>query len=65
VAQYRSIVGRKTQREPNRTSVRGRLFTWRAGTDVTTVTLSCGHTKVYRGFKDSAPKEKALCHECP
>ena len=65
MAAYREIVARQTRQEPSRTSIRGRLLTWRAGTDVTTVTLSCGHTKEYRGCGDVAPKDHALCKECP
>lgn len=58
---YRAIVGRKVEKEPDRTSVRGGAFSWRRGIDIITVTLECGHQKVYRG---EAPKEKARCAEC-
>lgn len=58
---YQMIIGRKVEQEPNKTSVRGRTFSWRRGVDIITVTLECGHQKVYRG---NAPKRKAQCEEC-
>jgi len=63
---YREIVGRKVRQEPDKSTPahsRGRVWSWRAGTKVTTVNLSCGHTKDYRG--DYVPKSQALCKECP
>lgn len=62
---YQEIVSRKTEREPDRSTPahsRSRIWSWRAGTEVTTVTLACGHTKVYRGM--FVPKTKAWCKEC-
>lgn len=37
-------------------------YSW-SSTDVHTLTLECGHTKVYRGHA-AAPKHKALCKAC-
>lgn len=65
--QYRYIESRSTVQEPDKQTPaesRSSTFSWRAGTQVTTVLLSCGHTKDYRGF-DRGPKNKALCKECP
>lgn len=65
---YQEIVSRKTTTEPDKSTPahsRSRTWSWRRGTDVTTVTLSCGHTKAYRGDVHSVPKTKALCKECP
>lgn len=62
---FRKIVSRKVSQEPDKSTPahsRSRVWSWRAGTRVTTVTLSCGHTKDYRG--DYAPKHRALCKEC-
>ena len=62
---FQPIVSRKTEREADHVTPahsRSRIWCWRAGTKVTTVTLACGHTKVYRG--DSVPKDKALCKQC-
>lgn len=63
---YQEIVSRTTRQEPDKATPahsKSRTFSWRAGTKVTTVTLACGHSKVYRGF-DEGPKFKALCKEC-
>jgi hypothetical protein len=62
MGRFQKIIRRKTRREPSKSSWRGRLFTWRAGTEVTTVTLACGHKKTYRGMY--VPEEQALCKEC-
>lgn len=65
---YREIVKRRTRREPDKVSGTFRkspIWSWRAGADVTTVTLSCGHTKEYRGHGDVAPMARAICKECP
>ena len=40
---------------------KSKTFTWWQ-TKVTTLTLECGHQKVYRG--DSTPKSTAICKEC-
>lgn len=42
-------------------SQRGRNYTWWQ-TRVTTVTLECGHTKVFRG--ETIPKAKVRCTAC-
>jgi hypothetical protein len=68
MAHYRRIVDRSTRRESDRSTPahsRSRVWSWRAGTEVTTVTLSCGHTKDYRGDVHRVPKVKALCKQCP
>ncbi len=64
---YRTIVARSIRREKDRITPefwKRPVWVWRAGADVTTVTLSCGHTKEYRGTGDVAPKDRALCKEC-
>jgi hypothetical protein len=64
---YREILNRQAHQEPDKVTPRfsrSPIWSWRAGTEVITVTLSCGHTKEYRG-RYSAPKHKALCKECP
>ncbi len=67
MAVYREIVGRSVRREKDKITPqfwKRPVWVWRAGTDVTTITLSCGHTKEYRGYGDVAPMLKALCKEC-
>lgn len=67
MAAFRKIVSRSMSKEPDKQTPahsRSRTWSWRAGIDITTVTLSCGHTKDYRGYGQSGPKTKALCKEC-
>lgn len=65
--QYRYIESRSTVQGPSKQTPEysgSSTFYWKAGTEVTTLLLSCGHTKDYRGF-DRGPRDKALCKECP
>lgn len=65
MAVFREIVARSRSQAPNRQTPahsRSRTWSWRRGVDIWTLTLSCGHTKVYRG--DYTPKNMALCKEC-
>lgn len=58
---YRKIVDCRTSKEADTASNNSHGFTWRRGIDVYTVTLECGHKKVYRG---QAPSYRAMCKEC-
>jgi hypothetical protein len=58
---WRSIVKRNVRKKEN-TSVNGRTWRWWVSY-TTTLTLSCGHTKVFGG--DGGPAHKARCNECP
>lgn len=61
---WREVITRSSTHEPDKTGgSKSRGFYWRKGTRVTTVVLSCGHTKSYRGDHDG-PKKRALCKEC-
>lgn len=60
MAPWRKITGRSEKWEQH-TSSRGRLFRWWQ-VRITTVTIDCGHTKVFRG--DGIPKAKVRCPAC-
>lgn len=60
MAPWRKITGRSETWEQHE-SIRGRHYTWWQ-VKITTVTLDCGHTKVFRG--DSVPKAKVRCPAC-
>lgn len=57
---WRRIVASSRAKEEH-VSLTTRTFNYRA-VFVTTITLECGHKRVYRG--DSAPSSRALCREC-
>lgn len=60
MAPWRKITGRERMWEQHE-SIRGRNYTWWQ-VPVTTLTLECGHTKVYRG--DGVPSKKVRCAAC-
>lgn len=55
-APFRTIVSRNVQHEEHV----GRRSWWMV--EITTLTLQCGHTKVYRGC--GVPREKVRCRTC-
>jgi len=58
---YRKIVDCKVTKERDSMSVTPKTLNWRRGIDIFTLTLECGHKKVYRG---TAPDNRALCKQC-
>lgn len=67
MSKFQEIVSRASQREDAKMTPaesRSRIRSWRIGTLITTITLSCGHTKNYRGDNFYVPKNKALCNQC-
>lgn len=65
MAKWQKIVSRAKHKEPSKCTPetsKARIWVWRAGTDVTTLVLECGHKKAYRG--SYVPARKALCKEC-
>jgi hypothetical protein len=58
---YRKIVKCVKSKERDSLSITHKTLNWRRGIDIFTLTLECGHKKVYRG---SAPDQRALCKKC-
>ena len=60
---WRRIVGKKKAKDET-VKLSTKSFYYHM-VPVTTVTLECGHKKVYRGSCAHVPQEKARCSACP
>jgi len=61
--EFKRKVVRCVKTEEEKSSVRGRTFTWNKKT-IRTVTAECGHVRILRGFTAKTPKHFSPCKDC-